>query len=70
MDHDEPAVAVSGGISRARWKPTIKVSQRYARELALDFIITRVTDVLVNDAVGVQVRRVADPTIPTTIMPR
>ena len=69
MDDDEPAVAVSGGVSRAGWEPAIKVSESLARCIALCLVIARVTDVLMNDAVGIQVRCIADPPIPTTIMP-
>ena len=69
MEDNESAVAVSGGVPGAGREPTIQVGKSYARRLAFDFVITRVANVLVNNAVGVQVRCVTYPTVPTTIMP-
>ena len=69
MDDDESALSVSSGIPRARREPTIQVSESDARGFEFFLVITRVSDMFVNDAVGIQVRRVADPTVPTTVMP-
>lgn len=69
MIYDKSALAVSGGVSRTGRKPPIQVGKSYAARLALDFVIARVADVLMNDAVGIQVRCVANPPIPTAVMP-
>ena len=69
MDHYEAAVAICSGVSRARWQPTIQIGQRHARRLALEHVVSRVPNVLMHDAVSVQVWCVAHPTVPTTIVP-
>ena len=53
MDDDESAFTVSSGVSRARREPTIQVSESYARKFPLYCVITRVSDVLVNDAMSI-----------------
>ena len=69
MDDAESAFGVGGRIPRARREPTIQLGQGRTREPALLFVVPGVANVLVDDAVGVEVRRVADPAVPTTIVP-
>ena len=69
MNDAESAFGVGGRIPRARREPTIQLGQRRTREPALFFVVPGIANVLVDDAVGVEVRRVADPAVPTTIVP-
>lgn len=69
MIHGEPPVAVGRRISGTRREPSVQVRQGDAGRVAFNFVLARVTNMLVNDAVGVQVRCMANPTVPTSIMP-
>ncbi len=69
MDDDEASVGVSGRIAGARREPTVQLGERRPGSLALLVVLPRVADVLVDDAVGVEVRSVADPSVPPTVMP-
>ena len=53
MDRGEPPVTVGGGVAGARGEPAIQVRESYASSIAFNFVITRVPDVFVDNAVGV-----------------
>ena len=69
MDDHESAVGVCGGIPRAGREPTIQLGQGRTRKSAFLFVVPRVANVLVGDAVSVEVRGVAYPAVPTTVVP-
>lgn len=69
MGDDKSSLGVGGRIPRARREPSVQLGQSPTRKTALLVIVPRVAYVLVNNAVGVEVRRVADTAIPTAVMP-
>ena len=69
MDNLESTIGVGSRIPRTRREPIVQLGQENAREPALFFVVPRVANVFVSDAVSVEFRFVANPTVPATIMP-
>jgi len=69
MDDSEAARGVGSRIAGAGRQPSLQFGQRRAGSSALPHIIPRVTNVLVHDAVSIQVRRITHVAIPSPVMP-
>lgn len=69
MCYGKPFFGVSGWITGAWRQPSVQLDERFAGSSALLFIIPRVTYVLVDNAVSVEVWQVTYVTIPSPVMP-
>jgi len=70
MRNGVPVGRVRGRVSGARGKPPVELAERNASRLTLLVILPLLADVLVHDAVRVQMRLIADASVPRTVMPR
>ena len=68
MLDDVATTSVGAGVTRTRWQPVAELGEGATRGLTLSGIVARVADVLMNDAVGIEVRFVADACIPSAVV--
>jgi len=69
MDDGKSAGGIGGRIAGAWRQPPVQLGERFAGSFALLFIIPRVTYMLMDYAVSVEVWQVTNVTIPSPIMP-